>query len=189
MHFIMRLIKIHLDMDMTIADFITEYLNYAQSIGVELNYPLNDNTKNPDLFKKAVLEHGIFEKLEPLDGAAELRELLEKLEFSNLISVELLTSLNSIDKSIMQSGMEQKNKWLQKHGFNWKVNFVSACHEKAAFANPYTILIDDSPKCVNPYIQAGGSAILFTKYDDNFKKELSSLIEQLSDSINVLGTI
>jgi len=43
-----------------------------------------------------------------------------------------------------------------------KVNIVGAGSEKAAFATPNTILVDDRNKVLNPFIAAGGIGVLHT---------------------------
>jgi len=58
---------------------------------------------------------------------------------------------------------EQKLEWFPKtFGAGTKVNIVRKSAEKAEFAAPNHILIDDSPKSIDPWVAAGGIGILHT---------------------------
>lgn len=57
----------------------------------------------------------------------------------------------------------QKHQWVAKHiGTHVKVNVVEKSREKAQFAQPGFILIDDKAKSIDPWIAAGGIGILHT---------------------------
>lgn len=67
---------------------------------------------------------------------------------------------------------QQKLDWVALHlGADVKVNIVEKSKDKAKFATPNTILIDDKTKALDPFIAAGGIGILHTN--------ASSTIEQL----------
>lgn len=58
---------------------------------------------------------------------------------------------------------EQKREWFPKNfGPGTKINLVQQSKEKAKFAAPNHILIDDMSKSINPWIEAGGIGILHT---------------------------
>jgi hypothetical protein len=54
----------------------------------------------------------------------------------------------------------QKLVWLKKHNIPYKANFVRNKEEKAEYATPKSILIDDSIGCITPFNKAGGNGIL-----------------------------
>lgn len=58
---------------------------------------------------------------------------------------------------------EQKKKWVCKHvSCAVKVNLVRKAVDKADFAKPNRILIDDKQKAIDPFVEAGGIGILHT---------------------------
>lgn len=58
---------------------------------------------------------------------------------------------------------EQKRAWVTEHfGSNVRVNVVEMAREKARFADPTRILIDDQRKAIDPWVAAGGIGILHT---------------------------
>ena len=66
---------------------------------------------------------------------------------------------------------EQKRAWVKKVlGPQISVNTVRKSEDKAKFATPNTILIDDRKKSIDPWIAAGGIGILHTSAVDTIKK-------------------
>lgn len=69
---------------------------------------------------------------------------------------------------------EQKRAWVTENfGSNIRVNTVQMAKEKAQFADPTRILIDDQRKALDPWVAAGGIGILH--------KNAASTIRQLKD--------
>ena len=96
-----------------------------------------------------------FYSLPKMQDADQLWDFLQK----NFEQVEILTASGSTPKD----APGQKKAWVGDHlDYQTKANVVGAAGEKAAFAKPNTILIDDRDKAVNPFIAAGGMAILHT---------------------------
>ncbi|TFG98354.1 hypothetical protein E4H12_06320 [Candidatus Thorarchaeota archaeon] len=56
----------------------------------------------------------------------------------------------------------EKKAWVQKHLGNIKVNLVKRAVEKAQYAAPNRILIDDKMKAITPWREAGGIGIHHT---------------------------
>lgn len=54
----------------------------------------------------------------------------------------------------------QKRRWIRKHYGSYHVEVVTKSLDKAAFATPTTILIDDRDKSIDPWVAAGGIGIL-----------------------------
>lgn len=58
---------------------------------------------------------------------------------------------------------EQKHRWVaEKLGPSVKVNVTQRAREKAQFAQPGFVLIDDKMKAIQPWIDAGGIGVLHT---------------------------
>ena len=140
---------IYLDVDGVIADFNKEY---------ESLQSLNDDHIR---FREAVMEYKIFEKLDMMPD----------------IKVEILTSTGTHNPFQSDEAKRQKTKWLLQHGIEYKPNFSQSKSEKAAYATPRTILIDDSIGCISPFIEAGGHGILHVNATDSIRILDSTLLQ------------
>lgn len=66
---------------------------------------------------------------------------------------------------------EQKIKWVAKYfGSDIPVNLTRKSNEKAQYAAPNRILIDDKRKSIDPWIAAGGIGILHTSAADTISQ-------------------
>lgn len=89
----------------------------------------------------------------PSDDCFELWNYIKQFD------LEILTAVGQA----RFNAAPQKLKWVQKHfGEGIKVNIVERSLEKAKFATPNSILIDDKMKCIGPFREAGGIGILHT---------------------------
>lgn len=103
-----------------------------------------------------------FYSLSEMDGAQTLWGFVT----SNFKKVEILTASGSTPRD----APGQKRKWVGEHlGWDIKVNVVGAAGEKAAFAKPNTILIDDRRQSIDPFIREGGIGILHTSADSTIR--------------------
>ena len=141
----MTKITLYLDMDGVLANFDKEYRKYDPQ--------KNDRAR----FRTAVIDYKIFEDLELMPDA---RQLLDYVASLVDVNIEILTSMGTFDPTQGAAAKSQKLVWLAKHGINYPANFVREKKEKAKYATPNSILVDDSPGCVDPFISAGGNAIL-----------------------------
>lgn len=157
------MITLYLDMDGVLADFNKEYTK------------LDPNKEDRKKFRAAVLEHNIFEKL---DFMPDTQELLNHVSRLNGVTVEILTSMGTHEPVQAESAKRQKYKWLDAKNIPYKANFVHNKQEKAKYATPTSILIDDSAGCISPFIEAGGHGILHTTASDTIRI-LDSIILQL----------
>jgi len=64
----------------------------------------------------------------------------------------------------------QKRDWVSKNFGNIKTNVVEKSKEKAQYAAPNHILIDDMQKSIGPWEQSGGIGILHTNAADTISK-------------------
>jgi len=142
------MITLYLDMDGVLCDFQKAY--QALRTGAP------DNKKR---FRSAVVDHKIFETL---DFMPDTQELLNHVSKLTNIKVEILTSMGTHEPFQANSAKTQKLHWLHKHNIPYKPNFVHSKEEKAKYATPTSILIDDSPGCIGPFERKGGHGILHT---------------------------
>ena len=140
------MITLYLDMDGVVADFHKEFLKHCSAHEF-------DRKK----FRSAVMDYQIFEDLDPMPNANILLGHVSRLRG---VHIEMLTSMGTYDPVQGEEAKRQKLVWLKKHNIPYKANFVRSKIEKAKYATPKSILVDDSIGCVQPFTQAGGHGIL-----------------------------
>jgi len=145
----MKNIILYLDMDGVLCNFEKAY----REMWHEFVY-------DRERFKEAVLGRKIFSTLEYMPNAEKFLDGIREIESKYAITVEMLTSTGTHRTEQKLAAIEQKTFWLKEHGIDWKPNFVSAKPEKAQYAKPTTILVDDMPGCIDPFKAAGGYGIL-----------------------------
>jgi phosphoglycolate phosphatase-like HAD superfamily hydrolase len=150
----MDMITLYLDMDGVLADFNKEY--------TKLDPKKEDRKK----FRWSVMEHKIFEKLDFMPDTQELLNHVEKLVG---VDVQILTSMGTHEPEQAAEAKRQKLLWLAEKGIACKANFVHNKEEKAKYATPTSILIDDSAGCIGPFIAAGGHGILHTNSSETIR--------------------
>ena len=111
---------------------------------------------NPKRFRAAVMDFHIFKDLEMMPDTTELLNHVSKLN----VKIEILTSTGTHDPFQGNEAKYQKHHWLDSHNIPYKANFVNSKQEKAKYATPTSILIDDSVGCIDPFNKAGGWGIL-----------------------------
>ena len=156
----MNMITLYLDMDGVLCNFDKAYRKFD---------PEKADRKR---FRQAVMEYHIFEDLEFMPDTQELLNYVSKLEG---INIEILTSLGTYEADQGNAARSQKMNWLNKNNIPYKANFVRSKQEKANYAHPHAILVDDSTGCINPFNTASGHGILHIKSSDT--------IQQIHDTI------
>jgi hypothetical protein len=149
------MITLYLDMDGVLCNFDKAYRS------------LRTHATDGKRFRAAVMEYHIFEDLEFMSDAQELLNYVSKL---NDLNIEILTSLGTFEVDQGNSAKYQKMKWLASKNIPYKANFVRSKEEKANYASPNNILVDDSIGCVKPFNIAGGHGILHTKSFDSIQQ-------------------
>jgi 5'(3')-deoxyribonucleotidase len=158
----MKNITLYLDMDGVLADFHKEYVKYD---------PDKSDRKK---FRASVLQHNIFEKLDYMPDTQELLNHVSKL---NDVNIEILTSMGTHEPIQGAAARMQKQKWLNAHNIPYKANFVRNKAEKAQYATLTSILIDDSPGCISPFIEKGGHGILHHKASETIRILDSTILQ------------
>lgn len=64
------------------------------------------------------------------------------------------------------NAVDEKNAWVRHHLGNVPTHLVRKSEDKAKFAAPNHILIDDRSKSIEPFVKAGGVGILHTSAAD-----------------------
>lgn len=156
--------KIYLDLDGVLANFDSRY---EQLFGVR---PAEVKARAQHFWNNwsAFVEGDNFASLDWQPGAVDLLAYVASLN----VPVEILSSSGG-DK-FHDTVVAQKLKWLESKGIPYKANIVPGGAKKAAFAQPWHVLIDDTDRVVENYRKAGGTAILHTSASDTIKK-LSAL--------------
>ena len=139
------MITLYLDMDGVLCNFDKAYREFD---------PQKEDRKK---FRSAVLDYHIFETLEFMPDAQELLNHVSKLQH---IDVQILTSMGTFDAQQGSAAKYQKMRWLDEKNIPYKANFVRSKEEKAQYATPQSILIDDSIGCITPFSAKGGHGIL-----------------------------
>lgn len=103
-----------------------------------------------------------FESLDLMPDAMELFNFVR----DNFINHFILTACGNTPKN----AAHQKRNSCKRHFGNVIVKTVQDSHQKAQFASPKTILIDDRSKSVDPWVAAGGIGILHTSATDSITK-------------------
>ena len=104
--------------------------------------------------------HGsFFESLPLMDGADRLLDFA--LTDPRFAKVEVLTATGYTPAD----AGEQKLRWYKAWRPELVVHVVAKSPDKAAFAHPRAVLVDDRAKSIDPWVAAGGIGILHTSVD------------------------
>lgn len=164
-----NMITLYLDMDGVLANFNKRF--------AEIKTGEEDRVR----FRRAVMEYNIFEDLEFLPDTQELLNHVSRLTD---VRVEILTSMGTFDQQQGSAAKYQKMKWLNVKNIPYPANFVRTKTEKAQYATPDSILIDDSVGCISPFIRKGGHGILHTN-----ASETISILDSTIDNIRALNAL
>ena len=132
-------------MDGVIADFTKRYQELFN-----MTPQRADSTKQFGQFFSEFIKTGQFATLDMMPDAKVLLDHLNTLD----IPVEILSSTARPDRH--QEIAEQKDTWLINHNINYPRNFVPGKSLKYKFADPSSIIIDDTQSVIDDWKKAGG---------------------------------
>lgn len=137
-----------LDLDGVFADF--EY-KVAEIAGIPFQkIPKNSVWHYISEYDKDVAP--FFESLPVIPGSLKLFEFAK----NNFQYVFILSACGNTPRN----AAEQKRKWCKKVFGDVDTQIVVKSADKAKFATPHTILVDDRHKSIDPWVQAGGIGVL-----------------------------
>lgn len=117
-----------------------------------------DNEAWKEFHEKIAAGEQLFAELELLPDALQLWDYVKKYKPYILTA----TGRNNVEDVI-----EQKHRWVKEHLTNYKkIYTVVASRNKAKFAWPDSILIDDRMKSIQPWRDQKGIGIYHTSADD-----------------------
>lgn len=155
-------LTIYLDMDGVVADFDKKFL---ERFGI---YPRTLDAKNHKLFEehwKIVIEERMFAHLDKFPGCDELLDFCRSVPD---VSVCMLTSTSRIE--CHKQLQEQKLEWLDKQGIEFPAILVPGKRYKKYYADHYSILVDDTVKNVEQFIDHDGYGIVHESAAVTIKK-------------------
>lgn len=158
----MKDLELHLDMDGVMADFESAVEEVAGK-------PISELSREE--VHRIADEPGFFANLKPLPRFKEIISFA----LDHGIPICINSSTGSRDPERVE---EEKLVFLSMHVKGVPIDnhyFVSSSAMKADFAHPGAILIDDREKCVVPFREAGGYAILHKDVDTTLQ-ELKEIV-------------
>ena len=157
--------KIYLDMDGVLCDFERKFEELYGEEALKNRDRKLWTEDWPDF-----IQTNQFEELAKFPGADDLLLFIRK---HPEIEVEILTS--SGGQKYHDQVKEQKIVWLKKNSIAYKPNVVPGRKHKKEFAQPDTVLIDDTEDVVENFNRAGGIGILHRDAKETIKR-LESLL-------------
>jgi len=159
--------KIYVDMDGVLSDWETQFKRYSGGIPVDTYDSLYGKKNRYKLVNKN--SPGYYANMPWMkDG---------KLLYNFVASFPDVEILSHAPDNKSKIGKEE---WLADKDIKFKANLVTNREDKAKYATPNSILIDDREDVVNDFINAGGKAILHKNSIDtiNQLKEILGIKEK-----------
>lgn len=146
---------IYLDMDGVIADF-RKYYNSMYGMDPEV---AEKQEKFRPLFHELIMNDG-FSKLDKMPDADMGLEFLRKCS----VPTQILSSTSR--QEYYEAISKQKMIWLHKNAITFNPIFVPGKKLKQAYANPTTIIIDDTESIIDDWREKGGIGIWHKNWAD-----------------------
>jgi len=157
--------QVFLDMDGVLADF---ELGLQEMLGHKID--LKGVSDVYDNRKRELTAKHLFRNLKPMPDAWKLIDWA----LNSGIHTEILTAAGTVNRTIV---IKDKIEWIKQHCTdNWVIIPTFKGSQKAAFAHPKAILVDDRERNIELFIEAGGIGILHTTAEDTINK--------LNDALN-----
>jgi len=171
---------IYLDIDDTLT-------NYSERLKSMIIDDPETGEKRPIKASDTVDNLEFWSSAKWLPGAEEMVDFVK----NNFDKVEILSAVPELSKAKQSETGERfynapilgKEDWLKNNIGNIKTNWVRSGSQKAAFARPNTILIDDKPENIRAFQKAGGIGILYDN-PSNVIAQLKYLLDNPFQEIN-----
>lgn len=145
------------DLDGVLADFVKGVTAMLGEPHDENKYESDKNYRNrmwDTIEKYSHIGGELWYDLDLMPDAMTLWNYVKKYD------PQILTATGT---STREHTANQKQRWVaEKLGRNVKLNMTQTAREKAKYAHPNYILIDDKEKAIRPWKEAGGIGILHT---------------------------
>lgn len=152
---------VFIDLDGVISDFSGKVLEISKGRNGTPEYTKGMMWK--DIYRYNANVEPFFESLPKMPGADQLVGFIK----NNFENYTFLTATGSTPKDAPQ----QKRNWVNKMYPGVRVITVGTSAQKAVYANPQAILIDDREASISPWRRAGGFGILHV----NIKQTINEL--------------
>lgn len=163
--------KICLDMDGVVSDFarkVAELTQVAPSDALALMERVDEETLDKKKMWKAINHYDahtpFFYSLDMMRDAEELLDFVRDRFDHHDISFLTASGHTPTDAAF------QKRRWVRKHIGSYHVEVVLKSLNKAEFAKPNIILVDDRAKSIDPWVAAGGIGILHKNAKDTIEQ-------------------
>jgi len=144
--------NIYLDMDGVLCNFESRYIElFNESPG-----SMRDRKEWSVNWTKFIKTEQ-FKTLDWFPGAHDLLTYIKWCEHQGM-NIEMLSSSGGL--KYHTEVMEQKIHWLCDKGITYKANIVPGKKLKTVYANPESVLIDDTSSIIDDFNAAGGYGIL-----------------------------
>lgn len=151
--------KIFVDLDGVLVDFDKE----MERIGFPRHVVEHDKKAKSNFWKTigAMAKRG-----QPFWGAMDpMPDAMELWNYVKEYNPEILSATGHVGNPI-----EEKNEWVKKHLGDIPTHLVRKSSDKAQYAAPNHILIDDREKSIGPWRAAGGIGILHKNATDTIRQ-------------------
>lgn len=154
--------EIFCDLDGVLVDFVKLAAELIPGWHTE-EHPNRDKKKDRELWKTVswMAKNGkpFWGQMDPMPDAMQLWNYIKKY------NPQILSAGGTVGNP-----EPEKRAWVQSHLGNPKVNIVQRAVDKAQFAGPNRILIDDKMKAINPWVEAGGIGVHHTSATNTIKQ-------------------
>lgn len=161
---------IYVDLDGVCADFQGR---------IKRLYGTDGKNLSDDDFWNLVNQHpkGMFRDLEPFEFYYDFLNYVNQIAIENDYEIYFLSALSPKNALSMEEQAQEKTDWLNQYvwhdgkGLDIPAIFTETAAKKQLFSGRKEILIDDNPKNINQWRDAGGIGI----YHHNFNQSIQEL--------------
>lgn len=148
--------NIYLDMDGVLCDFNKHYTNL---FGMHPKQARDQKNGNYSSFWNTFVDNGEFVNIPPLEGYDKILHAVAEYrrQMKGEVTIRILTSSGGQSKYAEVAA--QKTQWLKDHFIIYEPIVVPGRRYKQEYANPYSILIDDTQDVIEDWKEAGGIGI------------------------------